>query len=236
MKKMHEQMARLYEAGRQIGVLNGDADQTTLARLLSVAQQNVNNWEARGVSKEGLLEAQHRLGINATWVLTGKGPTLVGGPVQVPIADGVSPGHGFVRFELLDVAVSAGSGKVASAHPDILEHVDVLESWARHSLGAVAPAHVKLVVCRGDSMSPTIQDGDVVFVDTQRREYQGDGIYVLDWQGRLLVKRLRLLSDGRLVIQSDNQAPYPPEYVGQNNIDQLTICGTALAWWALKRY
>lgn len=73
MKQMHEQMARIYEAARASGMLTSGPEQANLARLLNVAQQNVNNWERRGPSKEGMLAAQHVLGVNATWVMSGEG-------------------------------------------------------------------------------------------------------------------------------------------------------------------
>jgi len=73
MKQMHEQMARIYEAARASGMLMSGPEQANLARLLNVAQQNVNNWERRGPSKEGILAAQNVLGVNATWVMTGEG-------------------------------------------------------------------------------------------------------------------------------------------------------------------
>lgn len=84
MKKMHEQMARLYQAAKRAGKLESDVDQSGMARLLNIAPQNVNNWEARGPSKVALLHAQDTFGVNATWVQTGAGPMFIGGdtPMQ----------------------------------------------------------------------------------------------------------------------------------------------------------
>lgn len=79
MKQMHEQMARIYEAARASGMLMSGPEQANLARLLNVAQQNVNNWERRGPSKEGMLAAQNVLGVNATWVMTGEGAMFTSG-------------------------------------------------------------------------------------------------------------------------------------------------------------
>lgn len=78
MKKMHDHMVRLYDAAREMGRIRGDSDQATMARLLNVAQQNVNNWESRGLSKEGAIEAQRKLGVSAIWLLYGEGPPTVG--------------------------------------------------------------------------------------------------------------------------------------------------------------
>lgn len=75
---MHEQMERLYQAALSTGKLDAGAVQTSLAHLLNVAPQNVNNWESRGPSKEALLVAQRELNINATWVLYNEGPMIIG--------------------------------------------------------------------------------------------------------------------------------------------------------------
>jgi hypothetical protein len=85
MKKMHAHMERLYAAARSLGRLSPEMEQASLARLLNVAQQNVNNWESRGLSKEGLLDAQQKLGVNATWVVTGEGPMFVGAGSVAPV-------------------------------------------------------------------------------------------------------------------------------------------------------
>lgn len=67
---MHIQMERLYEAAKK---LKGISGQSELARALNVSPQTVNNWEARGVSKQGLVTAQQSLGCDAVWVETGVG-------------------------------------------------------------------------------------------------------------------------------------------------------------------
>lgn len=63
---------------------------------------------------------------------------------------------------------------------------------------------------QGDSMEPTLCDGDVIFVDTRHRAPSPDGIYALaDEFGGVIVKRLEVISrpgedDVRVSIISDN--------------------------------
>jgi len=76
---MHEQTRRLYEAARQTKRLDSRFEPTSLARLLNVAVQNVNNWGRRGVSKDAAIEAQRVLGISATWILDGVEPMFLAG-------------------------------------------------------------------------------------------------------------------------------------------------------------
>ncbi|CBJ38301.1 putative phage repressor [Ralstonia solanacearum CMR15] len=68
---MHTTMVRLYEAARE---LKGLETQAEVARALNFSQQRVKNWEARGMSKGGMLRAQEIFGCSATWLETGRLP------------------------------------------------------------------------------------------------------------------------------------------------------------------
>lgn len=70
IRRMHETMVRLYEAARSLKNL---ATPTDVARALNQSQQTVNNWERRGMSRVGMIEAQKQIGCSATWLQTGKG-------------------------------------------------------------------------------------------------------------------------------------------------------------------
>ncbi|CAG2152590.1 hypothetical protein LMG19282_04224 [Cupriavidus campinensis] len=68
--RMHETMVRLYEAARTLKNLETPTD---VARALHQSQQTINNWERRGMSRPGMIEAQKHLGCSATWLQTGRG-------------------------------------------------------------------------------------------------------------------------------------------------------------------
>lgn len=141
----------------------------------------------------------------------------------------------YITFQRLNVQASAGPGSELVEYPDVLQEIRVLESWARQTLGVVNPHRVKIITCKGDSMTPTVRPGDIVFVDISIRHFQAEGIYVLAWQNQLLLKRLNALFDGRLAIQSDNEANYKTEYVNAEQSDQLAICGKVVGWWTLRK-
>lgn len=146
-----------------------------------------------------------------------------------------TPEAGYLRFEHLDLVAACGAGAEPVDHPEVVQEVDVLERWARQTLGVVDSTRVKIITAVGDSMLPTVQPGDIVFVDTSVRSFQAEGVYVLILNNRLLIKRLRMLFDGRLAIQSDNDKAYPTEYVSNSHAEQLDVCGRVLGWWTLKR-
>ena len=86
---MHIHMERLYRSAKELKNADG---QSAVARLLNVSPQRINNWEARGISSEGLLEAQKIIGCNAIWVRDGEGPMAVADAekVQTGAADSTS--------------------------------------------------------------------------------------------------------------------------------------------------
>lgn len=107
----------------------------------------------------------------------------------------------------LDVQASAGFGSITGLEAT-LGHYGFDQKWLKRISGG-KPENLSIVQVKGDSMAPTLVDGDDILVErvtgsTRMRE----GIYVLQYDDSLLVKRIGLGPAGRLHITSDNQA-YP---------------------------
>ncbi|RKL22812.1 hypothetical protein BFJ72_g14617 [Fusarium proliferatum] len=147
-----------------------------------------------------------------------------------------TPPPGYVRLQHLSVRPSMGPGSHMDEAVQIVRHLDVLESWVRKKIGTVNPERIKIMTGNGHSMKPTIQDEDLVFVDMGQRTIDAQGIYVIDVYNRLLLKKALILSDGTLVLRSDNIVDYPDE----ERIDLrkasecINIAGKVLAWWTMK--
>ena len=108
----------------------------------------------------------------------------------------------------LDVRASAGPGATTGIEAT-LGHYGFDRVWLQQISGG-RPENLSIVRVKGDSMAPTLLDGDDILVD----RFDGharvrEGIYVLDRDDTLLVKRVGLgPSAGRLHVSSDNLA-YP---------------------------
>src|ERR1041385_8538038 len=107
---MNIQMTRLYEAAKALRGLDGQSD---VARALNASPQTINNWEARGISKPGLLKAQAIFGCSATWLETGLGPMTVSdaepqfaNPLSVVVAEANDPN--FYQVPKVQLQLRAG--------------------------------------------------------------------------------------------------------------------------------
>lgn len=126
---------------------------------------------------------------------------VLGGP-PAPIRDGL------IEIPVLNVDASAGFGAIAeseTAHT----RFGFDERWLGR-LTRAKSASLSIIHVLGDSMEPTLSDGDEVLVDASDQGSRlRDGIYVLRADDALVVKRVTLKPGGRkITISSDNSA-YP---------------------------
>ena len=126
---------------------------------------------------------------------------VLGGP-PAPMRDGL------IEIPVLNVDASAGFGAIAeseTAHT----RFGFDERWLGR-LTRAKSASLSIIHVLGDSMEPTLSDGDEVQVDASDQGSRlRDGIYVLRADDALVVKRVTLKPGGRkITISSDNSA-YP---------------------------
>lgn len=176
--------------------------QQKLADMIGITQQSVNKI-VKGETRQpkNIVEIANVLGVDVQWLKTGKG--------QEPDFEALAnrePEEEAIRIEVLDIEVSAGHGSYLSS--DFMEVVSAIEyaPMSFHQLfNGYNPEFISLVNVKGDSMSPTFESGDLLFVDTSINHYNGDGVYVFSYGDTLHVKRLQMAGDELLVI-SDNPA------------------------------
>lgn len=119
---MHDSASRLYLAAQELRAVTG---QTQVAQLLGIdTPQTVNNWESRGVSKDGALLAQQAIGCDANWLLSGEGAMSPGWPfTRVPVERFTaltSDGRAYVEGRLLSAIEEAEGSNGHSPAADAL--------------------------------------------------------------------------------------------------------------------
>ncbi|GGB86941.1 hypothetical protein GCM10011494_01570 [Novosphingobium endophyticum] len=105
----------------------------------------------------------------------------------------------------LAIGASAGAGALP-ADEEVFAAIRFSPRWLR-GMG-LDPEMLSVIVVTGDSMEPTLRDGDEILVDRTMRALH-DGIHVVRLGESLLVKRIETGRGGRLVLLSDNPAYRP---------------------------
>lgn len=126
-------------------------------------------------------------------------------------------GRGLRLVPKLAVGASAGGGALTDVEA-LAGKVGFDETWLRQM--GLDPAGLSLIRVNGHSMQPTLNDGDDIMVDTGGAARLGkQGVYVLRYDGALMVKRLRPAAGGRLSIVSDNPDYAPIENVAAGEVN-----------------
>lgn len=177
----------------------------------------------RGMSRPsmGYLEELYaEFKVDLTWLLTGEhsdGAHVAGRPNDSDL----------VFAPMFDVQASAGMGSDVVAE-DIEDYFAFNKSFLSRQLN-VSGEQLVFVTISGDSMLPTLCDGDRVLVDMSHKTVNHEGLYLLQSEDGLMAKRL---SDnkGLLNVVSDN-----PEYenwvIEKSARDENPIAGK-IVWCA----
>ncbi|HJU77682.1 MAG TPA: S24 family peptidase [Sphingomicrobium sp.] len=169
-----------------------------LSRMLGRNPAYIQQYVRRGVPKKLKEDERRKL---ARYFSVSE--AMLGGPPDDPAAT-----NGLLSVKRHPVAASAGPGALVTEEFG-KPYFAFDERWLK-ALTSSSPGKLSVVRVEGDSMAPTLGDGDDILVDLgDSVERLRDGIYVLRAEDALVVKRLALHPTGRRVtIQSDNPA-YP---------------------------
>ena len=110
----------------------------------------------------------------------------------------------------------------------IVDHLYFKSEWINSVFGVPRESLV-LISVLGDSMEPTLSNGDLILVDIRMSRVEDGAIYVIQYDDALLVKRLQKKYDGSVVIRSDNTL-YEPEVLHGEDAINLKIVGRVI--WA----
>jgi phage repressor protein C with HTH and peptisase S24 domain len=171
-----------------------------------------------------LAEVARVLKVELDWLIHGIGDV----EGASPFID--NPDDAFVAIAHAGVKPSMGGGAVVLEDHEVQGRAyHFRKAWIRHSL-KTSPSQLRIMTVEGDSMEPTLHDGDTVLVDMTRRAPNPPGIFVLDDGMGLVAKRLQHVpnSDPPAVrVISDNK--HYPEY--ERTADEVHIVGR-IRWFA----
>lgn len=240
---MAEVLPELSFADRIKEVIRMVGSAEKLARLTGMSARGIGQYASSqsDPTRTKLIALAEASGVNVLWLATGEGPKMKEAVEEKPPAaaslmdvsipgNGDRPSAGYVKVPRYAVEASAGGGSLAVSE-QVVDYIQFKPDWIKNVLGASAK-NLALISVKGDSMEPTLSDGDMLLVDTTDRQFEANAIYVLQNWGSLLVKRIQRKMDGTVVIKSDNLA-YEPETVRGDMVDQLNVVGRVV-WYGRR--
>lgn len=199
--------------------------QKTLGDAVGVSQAAIQKIETgRAAQTTKLLDIAKALRVRPEWLSSGTGAMRTDGD------DDKKPSHinhDVFRVDILDLAVSAGPGIVNQEFVEILHSVEYAPAEARHMFDGRKAENIRIINVRGDSMSGTIEPGDLLFVDISVKSFDGDGIYAFLYDDTAHVKRLQKMKDKLLVI-SDNKSYAPWDPIEKEEMNRVLVFGKVI--------
>jgi repressor LexA len=183
--------------------------QELLARKLNVTQGAVSHWEKGTTTPDtAQLLALSRVFDVSLDAFTDDSP--------LRDLDGLTP----IRRNAVPIIGSIACGERVTPDTDPEGYTDIPEG-----------VHADFALrCKGDSMIPTIQDGDLVLI-RQQPEVEPGQIAAVNVNGETTLKHVYPQRDG-LLLTADN-ANFPPIFVPNNQDGEIIIHGLAVGYTRL---
>jgi phage repressor protein C with HTH and peptisase S24 domain len=196
-----------------------------LSRAVGVTDNAVYKWlSGRGQpTLSNLVALAHVAHVSIEWLATGHeagGPKKSNGQATNP--------EDYVFVPRYDVRITSGRNGNAIRSEQVVDYLAFKNDGVRTRLNT-DPRNLLLIEAIGDSMTPTLEDSDLLLVDLGEPRFKHDGVYVIRRNSDLAVRRLQRRPDGKLLIISDNPA-YTPVVVSAEGV---RIIGRVI--WAAGR-
>ncbi len=208
--------------------------QQQLADFAGVSKGLVGQWfnGSTGLGAKPLSAFDKKTRFSINWLTEGTGDKY---KTHVLPAITESESEDRIRFPRLNAEATCGAaGTINDHYIEVVDYVTVAAAWAREKLGGNLNK-IQVITAHGDSMEPTIENGDVMFVDTAVEAFEGDGLYLLWYIDGLKAKRLQSTVGGGLMIISDNSS-YRTETVRGEDLNAVHIIGRIRGAWRLSQF
>lgn len=197
--------------------------------MAGVARNTIGQWE-KGTNSPtaAVLQSVAAAGVDVAYIITGRRAQAAGGCAAPAPAGGADT----IRIPLLSIAAGV-PGASLIAEDVLMGEIPVSRYWLSLNVPRSRPEALQMVHANGDSMAGTLNPGNFAIVDTDCRAVDGDGIYVLQANGQLFIKRVTRRIDGACVLTSDNPSVRVVDIL--DGSQPVRICGRVVYGWNGRR-
>ena len=189
--------------------------QQWLAEQVGVSQQaiaKVVNGDTK--SPKNIVEIATALGVDVNWLKTGEGEP---NSDYIRVVSMYEPKvENTIRVEILDIEASAGNGSFLTRTEQGLLAQEFDLDFFRRQFGRTDAKNLKIIAVKGDSMAPTLESGDLLYVDVSENYFSADGLYVFTFDDHTFIKRLQKRGREMWAI-SDNKEEYKEWEIKQDD-------------------
>ena len=128
----------------------------------------------------------------------------------------------------VEARLSAGTGSLEISD-NVRGYFGFRSDWLRRK---GCPNAMVLMKVTGDSMRPTLENGDLALINLTQTDVVSGGIYAVGLEDSVVVKRLERFP-GKLVLVSDNREAYDPRELDMTDeavCESVRVIGRVL-WW-----
>ena len=194
--------------------------QSEIARICGVKQPSVNRWVSGNTEKiksDAALRLCKRVPIDIQWLISGIGS---------PLSASAGQKNGLAAFSNVAVPIFRLTAQADSQFPPQLEETQAPpkyydQRWLTdHDLRI---ENLKVLVVPDNAMSPFLNQGDLVTIDTSKTLIENDRVFCFVYLGAFYVRRMRVLINGEIQTVSDGS--WPDETIPQEKLNHLYILG-----------
>lgn len=191
-----------------------------IAKYIGVASSAITQWvkgETVNIKLENLYKLAEITGFNPEWIAIGTGN-------ERPEASDIPSEDDYAVIEQFTAKCAAGKGYL-NDHVEVKGGMAFKRSWLERM--GLNPEHCSVLETSGQSMEPSINDGEIVLINHHDISLKDGKIYLLRrYDGEIIIKRLVKSMSGWL-IRSDNadKMKYPDETISNSEIEQIEIIG-----------
>lgn len=183
-----------------IAMKDSSVKKSEIARATGVSPTAVTYWlngSTSNLKYDDVIKLSNLLNVSPKWLMEGKGNKQ----------EKQEPNKNVILIEQLDISASCGSLSSYSddrQDSDLVKNMEVGVDWFKNNFPRYNPSEIKIVTASGDSMSPLIDDGDLVFVNINQNVCDRDGVYFVFLDGNYFIKRIQRTSGRKLILISEN--------------------------------
>ena len=206
---------RIAQRMKELGLQHKD-----LVAATGASKGTVTNWISgvNNPTNKRLVELAQALKTTPSWLLTGNSTPEF---TQVEPWDSYTPvDDDEVEIPFFkDFSFACGGGSISEAIANETRKLRMSKATLRNL--SITKENAVAATAMGDSMSPTIKDGDTIHLDLGRKNIKDGKIFAICIGGLFYCKRLYNLPLGGVRIVSDNATEFPELHLNeQERMDQ----------------